>query len=1795
MSEIDTGLEQKYLSTLQDFFNLYAVTLKEYLAEYDFAKILDIKNGIESSKTNTQGQNAKRFFETLGLHQYKGIKPNANKDNFDFISAIDDFSLSRLVDIEEPQMGDYLNLDTKGYSIHQAVLDRVIGIMMGNDVYAGNSKEFNFMSLKSGFPELYDALTWSFINNHLSMSGEMTHISINGDMFTYSEIKNLLDIEGIPSERVSGVDLLRALFLDYGGDEMDINMTPTMSFKMKVGEKIRGVMDPDAVKILDTIETDLGGLPGGSVHGGVTLEKSQITNPLDNLGNNKNLIEVLFKNIFQMTDEQTKLLPTLDIDELKLIADKLNIPLDNMMHIDWDFMQVASADGFLPFLNDPAVSGNASKSKLKSKTLPPLFKLVNDFMGHFKTHNISVESTASKALPHLMNMYQELGAMVIDDYPAFRKNYTGSGTGHSTSAVLILPEYMLNQSVHKKILNPGEKFSIWNENIRQLTKDFKWIDVNGEEKIIRKGEILLDSQFKTLKQMAKRMGIELPESPVSRVRGGNKPGNVPVAKLGYGKSAINARFGSFSAEQLIRTTNMLTRDFNASSVTQAALGYEIKEFTYKDWDKSPGKPSIYTDFFTKLRLALRDIGTEELFLKQIVKTLFNGEFIDGDAQQILAVPIPEEAGFTFIPLGSMSTDDMLNLAYMKQGNKNYTPDIYFGGSIGKVSYTPELVEGFRNILFTEDLLEFFSSNVSKIVSVPPVGLENADGVKPTASTVYSIQDMFNKSPKTFLNLFLEYRNRTGDEVFDILPNAVLTNLERLTNKMYRDSITIDDLPDKDVNGNPINYETLLTDGLGYETIMETLNKQLEDLGLEKLDDDLSAPVRVRQQRLLQNRASARAAGAVNNQTPYSVLIDIINNPDNTITYHDTPHLGRNVDDAADGVDALANFFDLTEYSDYELSVTGLAQGPSHMDGKDINEAKTTIANLVTGNPTVYGNYSFKFLDRFDGTTAIPFLNENAKDVFKKNLLISNRIYSSRGGGLDFLNRLTSPKTKVLFFDVSPVQTTAVFKNKIHMLEFDIGIGEKLPNNKEHINRIYTQVAYEFDEVTKQLKIHHYVDNIPNDQNDFQGSVVRNQGNINNIYAIKDSAIIKSLMDLHGVTDETLVIDGEGFLPLSQGVQTVADGNYDTVTVVPGRIAHTFKLVGTEDPDPDSSMYTKTLSESNAPLLRSRKVGTLWGIFSDFAINETGVERITEEFNFTGDMLSDSDVRLQPVINHPNFYITKIKNENLSTDFINNASTLFEPFGMKQDNISGFKISNVHILFETAEGQNIELVGDLNQDLVLTRVSSYNSDTLDREQVGNVIQETIKKNYPNLEELTDLERNALRNNYLTFPELDTTTGKQVLSSLSGGELGEFKVKKIQFLDSTLNAYGDTETALEINQVFKDLRISFDDSSGTGVHTYNPFVTEIMESNSYMGMNDRDSSLRQNLFQSGVETIEANSFNELFTIYVDNMYGPKSRNLYPLRGRYPAPLRNQDVISNFTNISLEPDIVSGPEYTDGLTRHSPVTSSDIAKAARLSGSAMKTILKPVGGAFKLLEKFDVADKIVMKSIKPVSSAIAKGVSMTGGRAAIAALGGAAAVGTIGAGLATIYAAQELYLLAHGLIKEGDLFSDTQKLMKELRDDNQSDGAWKRFWVSTGKNAWKGLEWQQDHSLSGWVEEKLMSGAGMAYNEIIERRNNNYNYVQEVASFANNNESIFDNVNKYDPQYNENFDNINKHINMSTQTLGTPEHKTNLNTQLNNITKYGVWNNSEDLLYNGNEEFLATVDNYIKIAEAYESIGY
>jgi len=336
-------------------------------------------------------------------------------------------------------------------------------------------------------------------------------------------------------------------------------------------------------------------------------------------------------------------------------------------------------------------------------------------------------------------------------------------------------------------------------------------------------------------------------------------------------------------------------------------------------------------------------------------------------------------------------------------------------------------------------------------------------------------------------------------------------------------------------------------------------------------------------------------------------------------------------------------------------------------------------------------------------------------------------------------------------------------------------------------------------------------------------------------------------------------------------------------------------------------------------------------------------------------------------------------------------------------------------------------------------------------------------------------------------------------------------------------------------------------------------------------------------------------------MDNMYGQSkshngntpfinsNRKWYPRQDRFPGFIDDA-----FTFVRTD-DTTKNNVYENGLLRHKPVLPTDIARVGRLSGAAFKSVLKPIGGAFRILEKFDIADKIVMKSIKPASSAIAKGVSKIGGKTAIAALGGAAAATTIGTGLAAVYAVTELLSLATGLIKEGDLFSDTQKLMKELRDDNPGDGAWKRFWVSTGKNAWKGLEWQQDHSLSGWVEKQISSAAGQAFNTIQQQRLQNRDLVMEIANYAENNEDVFYRVNNYDPQYNDQFDSINTHFQQSQLDYGTESYKDSVGKQLNQITSYPLWKNTEELLYNGNEEYLATVDNYIKLANAYEGIGY
>ena len=95
--------------------------------------------------------------------------------------------------------------------------------------------------------------------------------------------------------------------------------------------------------------------------------------------------------------------------------------------------------------------------------------------------------------------------------------------------------------------------------------------------------------------------------------------------------------------------------------------------------------------------------------------------------------------------------------------------------------------------------------------------------------------------------------------------------------------------------------------------------------------------------------------------------------------------------------------------------------------------------------------------------------------------------------------------------------------------------------------------------------------------------------------------------------------------------------------------------------------------------------------------------------------------------------------------------------------------------------------------------------------------------------------------------------------------------------------------------------------------------------------------------------------------------------------------------------------------------------------------------------------------------------------------------------------------------------------------------------------------------------------------------------------MSRYAQNNLDIFDGVNTYNPKYNAQFDRINNNFNMAQQEYGTENYQKNIYNQMNQINNLPLWQNNDELLYNGNEEYLYTVDNYIKLAEEFESIGY
>ncbi len=1759
-------LDLKHLTMLREFFTQYAIVFEEYFKLYKDKKLGIL---IDDGLSVDDNFNRRLFSEVLGVQQYQSLIVNDAKDNFNVLNSSSDSSLSQYItDLEDGDMLD-IGLDTRGGSLHNAVLNKTVGILKGNDLMYDSGKAFNFMGLRTDFPELYDALVWGHSQGFWKLDAELSHVGIGEmgdidvDFYTIDEIEQLLDKPSV-SGRIPPYDLFRGLMVKYSlADEISVELRPLFSWALTLSDEFKSeFLEDNIVNVIENISKELGGLPAGTVQGQVEISDSygdSVVTPTK--------YKHFFANMLSLTDDQWSKLPDIDNDVLQEISKRMGITED-ILHIDWSMINPGSADGFAVLYNEPELTGSATDSFVKTNTMTKFFKFTENMIKHFKAQNVAFESAVSKGLPHLVSMYQRLGAMLLPEFNITNRKYTGYNTGDRTMPILMLPEYMDNKTIFKNVFRTSKKSSIFQTKFYEITKEFSYMSGN-KAVVLPPGTIITRRQESYLNTIAKNQNLEKITTKL-----------IGKWNTGHAKQIMKARFGSEAGNYLVTRNALKKSDFlhistynGPDTFDTPGPGFELTEFEYIGWsDYTKGKESIYTNFYKRMSLAMRGLGIEDDFLRGLIATIFDGQYYDNE-RRLLAIPIPSEEGFAFLNTSNMSADDMWNIIYMTSGNKNFTPDIFFGGKIGNVEYTEELRNDLKDTFMLgrtkKSMLELINRNITSIVSTPPVGV-TGEGT-PGPSSVYKLKDIINDSFETFESL---YKNLSS-KVFENLPDEIQKDLDKLV--YQSDNMTPDE----------------------FAQLQEKVFQDLQGVELDIQPDTTTTSGATRRQRSLASAAGLRARASGNS----NLLPDLLTDTDRLGELSDgSIPTGENaILDAAYRVDGTASFFDLTQYSDYELDVTGLAAGRSHLPGQDINKAKTTVANLINSYPNTYGTiFSYKFLERSDGTTVIPFIKEDVKDIFKRNLLVSNRIISA-GVNLgmpssesNYARLLERPKTNVVHFDVNPVTTNPNQYGGVQMLEFDIGIADN--TNQDWMFRSYTQVAYSYDPDTGELRIHHWIDNLPNDSNERMGSMVRNQGNLPNHYATKDLAIIKSLMEIHDVVDENKVVDGPDFLPESVGVREYGGFNIDKIRVLPGRLAYAFGLVGTSDPDPDSTMYTKTMSESNAPLLRRRKLNSLLGVKNYLLGPIPDVMQDVEDF------LIDQGTKLSPIVNNPNFMFGNIEDKLLTGEdldkFANDVRVEFEQFGRTQDNISGFNIRNVIFTVTNEEGISIDLKGSLNQDMVFHTIESKSSDTIDIESIGGILEDTIKNNnnLDNFDELSQDELNFLKNNYLIYPEYNIRTGKYEFTSLiDDANETTFKVTQVLLLDSQVAFYGDTETALDFNQVMKDNNFKFESQTPDAVHTYNPFVTEIMESISYMDDGYGDPT------ETGVRVNRVYEYEDMHNIYMTQMYGPQkhyngadgpfspyvSEKFYPLRKRYPS------FVSDFTP---DLDFIGGEsEYTNGLLRHRNVTSTDIANVARKSGSFVKTIFKPVGGAFKLLEKFDIADKIVMKSIKPVSGAIAKGVSMTGGRAAIAALGGAAAAGTIGAGLAAVYAAAEISALATGLIKEGDLFGDTKKLMKELRDDNPGDGAWKRFWVSTGKNAWKGLEWQQDHSLSGWVEKQIASGAGQAFTKIQEHRENNVNLVKEIANYTANNPEVFNTVNNYDPQYNDDFDNINRHMRLSQQHFGTEEYEKNLNKELNEITKYPVWQNSEELLYNGNEEFLATVDNYIKLAKAYESIGY
>ena len=253
-----------------------------------------------------------------------------------------------------------------------------------------------------------------------------------------------------------------------------------------------------------------------------------------------------------------------------------------------------------------------------------------------------------------------------------------------------------------------------------------------------------------------------------------------------------------------------------------------------------------------------------------------------------------------------------------------------------------------------------------------------------------------------------------------------------------------------------------------KNIKENLQSLEESLGIDA--DEVDATLRYTQTEIgQQEQARANNANVRSRTGPYSQLLEALNNDDSPAFRAD--YLGddvqiENVTDMERGSYAVSDgvrFFDLTEFDDYRLAVMGLTQGNSFMSGMNYEDAVDIVNTFVTSDPE-HRLYAYKFLQRMDGTTVIPFVNENTKDIFKRNLLIANRILQQGSDnfvmGLSNIDEVTNlPKAQILHLDVAPVKTyPPVDAQGIHILEFDIGMSQYIEYGAEQgtYTRHYTQ-------------------------------------------------------------------------------------------------------------------------------------------------------------------------------------------------------------------------------------------------------------------------------------------------------------------------------------------------------------------------------------------------------------------------------------------------------------------------------------------------------------------------------------------------------------------------------------------------------------------------------------------------------------------------------------------------------------------------------------------------------------------